>query len=374
MKSADGTLNIVWSSDHHLLSLKTPTSHILNNLSNFFYKDTDLSKVDLIIFGGDFFHRLVESNNKEFILISNWVKKFLLKCKENDVIVRVLEGTSSHDWEQPEHFEILKPKNGNVRWVSEITIEHIKELDLNLLYVPDNMGALSPDEVWGKVVDKLVLRGLQQVDLTAFHGAFKYQLPEHISKHTHLESNYESITKYGIFAGHIHTPSKRGKIYVSGSFDRTAHGEEHPKGGYHISLNKRTNAFLPKFYVNKNALPFITIKISPLTTITELTLKLESLISDKLMHGARIRVKGGDAVVVNSVIGRFRETYQYYGFDIENDVQGVTVDETLYDNSVYEGVVITKDNIHGMLFTSDFIGGKDGNEVEELKKILKEHL
>ena len=46
-------ISILWTSDQHNIHPRTPTNHILNNMSDFYYKQHDLSKIALAIFGGD---------------------------------------------------------------------------------------------------------------------------------------------------------------------------------------------------------------------------------------------------------------------------------------------------------------------------------
>lgn len=346
-------MRILWSSDQHTVHQNTPTNHILKNLATFFYIDNDLANVDMVIFGGDFMHRSVESYNDGLFEIMEWMKEFLLRCEQHNVKVRFLEGTSSHDWGQPRHFTFATPHKADVKYVDTLSIETFPEFDdLTMMYVPDNMGKLSTDTIWDMALETLNKDDLKIVDLIAFHGAFTYQLPPQAQHHCHMQERWESIVKYGIFAGHIHTPSHRGKIYCSGSFDRIAHGEEHPKGGYIIDLDKKKEFFLPRFYENKRAMPYLTVTIDSEETIEQSILRIQHFIKDKQLHQkAFIRVVGGTSDIINPVINILKDEYPQIGFKADNEKsQDIEIDETLFDTNTYQGVSLTKDNLFPALY------------------------
>ena len=356
-------MRILWSSDQHLVHNKTPTKHILRNLSTFFYKDNNLDNVDLIIWGGDSIDRLVESTNRDFVNVLSWMQEFNQRCNEHNVKVRFLEGTSSHDWGQPEHFLFSSPLKSDIKYVDELSIETFPEFDnFTLMYVPDNMGNRSTDSIWETALQVLNNNQLTEVDMIAFHGAFEYQLPEKARKHAHNVDRWTSIVKYGIFAGHIHTPSQKKKIYCSGSFDRIRHGEEHPKGAYVIDLDKEKDFFNPVFYENKGALPYRQIRINKEYTVEELIKKIHTFIADNnLPKCSQIKIRDGLATVVNPVVSILSKEYPSFGFTVENDNEGeILIDESLFTPETYQGVSLTKDNLFDNLF----------NEIEQRSLLL----
>lgn len=373
-KSVKKTFRMLWSSDHHNLHDNTPTAHILSNLGDFLFRKFDLEETDFIVFGGDFFHQIVESSNLEMRRCEYWILDFLEKCKKHNVIVRVLEGTSSHDWRQPEMFELLKPTGLDLKWVRTLSIEYIEKLGINVLYVPDNMGDKKPDVIWNETIELLSSKGLKQVDFVFFHGAFKYQIDERFSEHSHDERQWKTIAKFGIFAGHVHKPSQNGNIYVSGSFDRIAHGEEHPKGGYVVDFNPETDYFKATFYENKKALPFVTLKVGVESTTSEITDRLNDLIEKhKFPLFSQIRIKGGLPEVVNPIIGFFKTNYPQFIFKAENaSSPDQLVEDRLYTEQTYVGVTLTKENITESLieFLNDAgrIGEDDHGRIRTLIK------
>lgn len=371
-----GKIMGIWLSDIHLLHQRTPTTHILNNMSTLFFNKVDMGKLDLVIFGGDIFHRLAENTkDPDFLKIMEWFKKFFGKCVEHNVSVYILEGTSSHDWGQAKHLDIWKPKGSNIYYIDKIEVIKDRNLGLDILFVPDNMAVLPTTEIWNLVVKALAESGLDKVDITALHGAFDYQLPPPARKHTHNQENFESITKYAIYAGHIHIGSTNGKVKVSGSFDRISHGEEHPKGAFIFTIDKDKELLHNEFYENTNALTYVTFKLTPQDTLDEIRAKVERRLREEKMMGARFKLQGGSPDVVNGYIDRLKEQYPYFSFEADNEVDdSIVVDSTLFDKHAYTGVEINKENITTMLVNREVMVIESEEEEDYLKEVLKEYL
>lgn len=349
-------MKFLWSSDHHTLHNKTPTSHILTNLSQFLMKEHNLADIDLIMFGGDFMDRLVETNNHDFLKVMAWSDQFLLACEKHNVVVRFLEGTSSHDWGQQKHFRLgLFPKL-NAKYIGTLSIEIIPELNnLSILYVPDNLsGSKTPDQIWEMALETLSSHHLTQVDFVNIHGGFRHQLPEKGWKHAHMIERWKTIAKYAIFAGHIHIPCviEEDKFYGAGSFDRTRHAEEHPKGGFVGTLHKASKHFNVEFWENKKAMPYVTLKLSPewdlSTTVTYIN---NLLIKRKFIPGSHIKLRGGVPSVVNPLLQEFIKQFPLLNFTVDNETaDNLLVDETLYETTTYKGVTLTKENLFDSLY------------------------
>lgn len=371
-------MRFLWTSDQHTLHPTTPTPHVLANLDRFLLKENDLSKVGMVMFGGDFMERMVESPNEDMFKVKNWGRNFLHSAHDAnpDLIAIWLEGTSSHDNKQPKHFVNLAPRGMDVRYIDTLSIEVFPKLDdLSIMFVPDNMGKMTPDEIWERALQVLKANDMDKVDLIFFHGGFTFQLHAAAQKNAHLLERWETIVRYGIFAGHIHKPVQKGKLYTSGSFDRDKHGEEHPKGGYVVDLDKKKNIFAPVFWENKNALPYLTMQVAGDITAEQLIKDVHTFIAArKLPPFSQIRVKGGQAEIVNPIVEVMKKDYPMIGFKAENEVEkGVSVDETLFDAKVYEGVSLTKDNLNDSLMpevSARFL--ELGIDLEEAFEVLEE--
>lgn len=372
-------MRILWNSDQHTLHQTTPTEHILGNLSTFYYKDHNLADVQLVIKGGDLMDRLVDARDKNLLKVKKWSHAFLHRCHEHDVAVLLLEGTDTHDWGQPKHLETQAPEGMDFRYVDTLRIEFYPKFNnLSILCVPDNMGGYTKDEVWEMALAELAKHNLKKVDIIAFHGAWDFQLPPAArGKHTHNQDRWESICEMLILSGHIHTPAQEGKVHCSGSFDRVAHGEEHPKGAYVVDVDVENKTFVAKFWENKKALPYVSLKVNEDITPEQLVKDLHEFIKRKqLPHHAQVRVVGGSAHVVNPVLAVLEKEYPYLGFKAKNvKAEDLLEDEAMYTESEYQGVLLTKENITKVLMAE--VGDKLTSlniPHSEAEGILKEYL
>lgn len=367
----------LWCSDQHTLHPHTHTRHILDNLSVFYYKDSNLDEISHIVWGGDFFHDLCESNDPNMILVQRWAKNFLAICHEKRIHVRILEGTSSHDWGMPETLDILKPKDSPyIKYVKELSIEFIPELGINVLYVPDNFGKIASETIYDRTIELMANKGLTQVDFIYLHGGFKFQLPPIADKHGTLydEDKWSKLASKAIFSGHIHKPGRKHNIYCSGSFDRIAFGEMHPKGAYRFEFGK--DHFKAEFYENTRAQIYDKIMITPEMESLELSMKLEKYIDENNPPArTHIRVCGGDSSVVIPVVASFREKFPKYIFDYENAKEdNVEIDDTLYTPEAYKAITLTADNLEDNLlnFMAPTLHENDWVDQELLKELLRE--
>lgn len=353
---------------------------MLRNLSTFLTVDNSLKETDMVVFGGDFFDKLVDSPNPDMYRTHKWTRRFLDQCKKENPDIKViwLEGTSSHDWGQPKTLMNLVPEGLDVRYIDTLSIEYFKEFDnLSVMYVPDNMGSLTPDQIWELALERLANEGLEKVDLIFFHGGFEFQLHPSARKQAHNLERWSSIVEYGIFAGHIHKPVQIGKLYTSGSFDRVAHGEEHPKGGYVVDLDKSSNYFNPVFYENKGALPYVTVRVSDKDGPEEVMKKLKAFIKEKnLPRHSQIRVMGGVAMVVNPILNVMSREYPNFGFKAENESKTETVlTEEIFDATLYEAKSLTKENIVDSLLPEiEITLMEKGIDKKEAVKVLEDFL
>lgn len=373
-------MRLISSSDHHTSHRRTPTAHVLRNLSTFLYTDVDLSTIDVLFFTGDVFDRRVEKEDEEFKYTLNYFKDLFQRYKKANPKgkVRFVEGTTLHDWDQIQHIMLTVEEDMDVKHFDKISIETFDDLDgLTVMYVPDNMASKTPDEIWELALNTLSAAGLSQVDLIALHGGFYYQLPEKGRRHAHMETRWESIVKYGIFSGHIHVPSHNGnKIYSNGSFDRCRHGEEHDKGAWIIDLDLKKEYFKPTFWVNKNALPYITIKVQIGDLPEHVINKVKALLqSKKFPKASQFRLQGGHRSVVNPIVNALEKEYPDFGFSEDSENDEAIVDDELFTMDEYEGVSVTKENIFELVMPviEPDIKGTDIT-ADEIHELIKEFL
>lgn len=338
-------------SDIHLGHSRNKTKDIITNLNLFLYEyDEDLKDLDIIFLAGDIFDKLLTTKSEEYILSLKWLTTLLLYCKERNIKLRILEGTPSHDSGQAEAFiEVAKKLEYNVdfKYINILDIEYIKELGINILYVPDEWKHDSK-ETFKEVKELLKERSLSEVDIAIMHGCFRYQLPFNPNaKFLHIEADYLDIVRYYITIGHIHTGSAYERILAPGSFDRLAHGEEEKKGALLCKIKKDKKMEF-KFLENKYALLFKTFhyqNIEEIEIIKDLKIKLK-----KLPEGSHIRILlKNDNNLIKS-IKTFLSVYINYNIKIDIDekiIKKFNINELLNtDNKTFE---INKNNIEELI-------------------------
>lgn len=285
-------LKLITISDIHLGSKRNNTAKIINNLYTVIQNNPESTDLDIIFLAGDVFDRLLDLKSHECPEIQIWISDLLIFCSKHDILLRILEGTPSHDWTQSELFittaKILKLSNLDIKYIDKIHIEHIDRFDLNVLYVPDESKPTT-EETYIHVKELMRAANLDKVDLAIMHGQFDYQLPQHIvGLPRHDSKAYLDIVKDYIFIGHIHTHSINDRIVAQGSFDRLSHGEEEPKGYVKafISQSDRTVFFIE----NKNARQYVTISCRNLS-LEDTISKIKKNVID-LEPDACVRVEG----------------------------------------------------------------------------------
>lgn len=260
MTSNRSDVTIAFISDIHLAHPRTSTYHIIENLRKAFPDTPETAKLDILFFAGDVFDRLMNLPQDEVDAIQEWIADLLKLCAKHGILVRVLEGTPSHDWRQSKQFVNVNNSlhlKANLRYVDILSIEVIDELGgLSVLYVPDEWNA-EAEVTRQQVTELLNIHGMDQVDIACMHGSFDYQLPIESVKN-HDSEAYMALVKHYIGIGHVHIRSERGnKLLAQGSFDRLSHGEESPKGHYRACISPHGNYHW--FVENKDARIYTTL-------------------------------------------------------------------------------------------------------------------
>ncbi|MCY1340018.1 hypothetical protein D9M68_19950 [compost metagenome] len=235
---------IAFISDIHLAHPRTDTYHIIANLRKAFPDDEETGKLDILFLAGDVFDRLMNLPQVEVDAIQDWITDLLRICVKRDIMVRVLEGTPSHDWRQSKQFVNVNNSLGtpaDLRYVDTLSIEIMEKFGgMSVLYVPDEWNA-DASVTWKQVNELLAIHGLERVDVACMHGSFDYQLPIESVKN-HDSDKYMSIVNHYIGIGHVHIRTEKGgKILAQGSFDRLSMGEENAKGHYRARISSKGN-------------------------------------------------------------------------------------------------------------------------------------
>lgn len=339
-------------SDIHFGNNLNPTENIVNNLLKYF-KDNHkvFSKLKIIFIAGDIFDKLLTSGSKNHNLVMQWLTTLAVYCKHNNIKLRILEGTPSHDWKQASTINVMLKESKldlDFKYIDVLSIETMDDLGLNILYVPDEWKHKASD-TFKDIQNLLLEKNMTQVDIAIMHGQFHYQLPIKMLESSHDENDFLNIVKHYISIGHIHSHSVNGRILAQGSFDRISHNEEESKGGMVITIDEYSgNSFL--FIPNKNAKIFKTIKINE-TEMDKYVSVLKPLI-DKYPLGSHIRLTFSKDNSIRKNIKNIQDLFKGYTIKEHVPDKDKKKDDTeldVFEETPIEGLKITRDNIEDLV-------------------------
>jgi hypothetical protein len=359
--------------DVHLHHPKTPTVHVLENLYKAFPDTPETGELDIIWLEGDLFDGLMNLPDPNVVEIRMWINYFLRLCKKRDIVLRVLEGTPSHDWKQSRLFVSINEIaqiGADVAFVETLSIEYIERFGISVLYVPDEWEP-EPDDTWKQVQQLLVEHGLEKVDFSIMHGAFNYQLPSHVQAPTHSEDRYLDITRHYIFIGHVHRHSVYKRIIAAGSFDRICHGEEEPKGHVRVTVKKTGDEIV--FVPTDNSKIYKTVTCTGLEV--DAALKKVSKEIEHLPDGSYVRVEAGKTDTVLVSVDELRMKYPQFVFSTKVDKDTVVSNETLINlRNNYQPIAITRGNIKKLLIDRLQQDGQETRILQRAEELLDEYI
>ena len=360
-------------SDVHTGHKRNTTPEILSNLRAAFPDNAETAKLDIIWIAGDFFDSLLSQSDPYLYDIVIWVSEFLRTCKKYGIIVRVLRGTPSHDWDQPMLFAIMNEAaqiGADIKYVRDLSIEYIERFGITVLYVPDEWST-SSEETLSQVHELLRAKGLDQVDYAIMHGQFEYQLPPHVKAQKHDSQAYLAIVRRLIFIGHVHIFSTLDRIVAQGSFDRLNHGEESPKG--HVrALVRADGEYELSFVENKNAKKFVTIRCLGLSL--EETIAKADEVCAKLPEGSFVRIETEhDNPVASNMLMLIRRHphVNWSEMVLRGNEQQEKVVEEIEKLIDFTPITITRDNVVDLLIQRIVSTAPEGEIMEEVQQILE---
>ena len=260
------SMNYLVISDIHLGHRRTPTSHIVESLIDNLLTEEN-KKLDVFFIAGDLFDRLLDFNSQDVYCIIDFIHRLLSFCYDNDILLRILEGTPSHDWKQSYvlvKMNELRKNKCNLKYFSVLDIEYIDKYDKYILYIPDEW-CKDHDSLELQIKSKLSLYNISSVDIGILHGQFKYQIKHLGYTGFHFKEEYFlGIVKGYIHVGHYHIHTKLDRILANGSLERLAHGEEDPKGYIRVIDDRYT------FIENVRAYKYVTINATKNISINKL--------------------------------------------------------------------------------------------------------
>lgn len=339
-------------SDIHLGNRRNTAAEIVKNLYAAFPDNAETGELDLIVIAGDLTDDLLSLPHDDVVDIDLWIAYMIGLCARRNIVLRVLKGTPSHDWEQPRRFvdiENILKSGVNLRYVRDLSIEYIEPLGITALYVPDEWNT-DNEKTYQEVLALMRAKGLDKVDYAFMHGQFEHQIPAAVKAPTHNAQNYLAIVRFLIFIGHVHIASQFERIHAQGSFDRISHGEEGPKGHLRATVHPSGETEVT-FVENLGAKRFVTIGCVGMS-LEDTLVKIDRQASP-LPPGSYVRVEADDDNPIfadMSVLIRRYPTFVWSKKVVTADEQA---DPTHYveEESLYVPITLTKENIGDLLMT-----------------------
>lgn len=199
-------------------------------------------------------------------------KQLIDIVKEKGIILRIIQGTRSHDLNQLQAFKSYESDSDiNFRIIESVEVEDI--LGLHVLFIPEEY----PEDV--NEFYKTFKEDKYHIGFA--HGTFDFVAPpgsiEISNRMTHsspvlMWDEWKSAFEKGfISAGHIHGRNVYGnKIFYPGSFTRWSYGERSDKGFTYFEYDLESEEYFVKFIDNTLAPKYDVISVSELKDNTVL--------------------------------------------------------------------------------------------------------
>lgn len=295
-------------SDIHIGHRKTTAQAMEAAFKDYLRKyGKEIKKSSIWIIAGDYWDRLLPYACYDIhvgISIGIAIMDF---CTRHQISLRILEGTLSHDHHQSRIFTLLAKAFPTLDFLYVETIYIETLYDKKILYIPDDLH-LHKSDTKEAVKDALEKHGILKVDFIFMHGQFPHQLPNLPGIEFDDDKYYTSICNACILVGHLHIPTRKGKIIAAGSFVPLSHGEDKDrKGGVLVDVSKKGELSVSRLYTHQE-IYYTTIPVTPLKRAEELLDTLNGLI--------HIRLKG-TGLELERYLSFYKEKYPSIFFTIK---------------------------------------------------------
>lgn len=313
-------MKYIVTSDIHVGHRKTPTKHIITSFVSNILTEAN-ADADVLFINGDLFDRLLYLNTPEAQQVIHFFHHLLDYCYINDILLRVLEGTPSHDYFQSStlfKMNEIRTNKVKLKYFRTLDIEYMEEFNKHILYIPDEWCS-DQHELERQINQKLSLMNISKVDMAMLHGSFKYQTKGMVTHAFSFDEEYflNLVTGF-IHIGHHHNYTNFDRIVANGSLERLAHGEEEDKG--YVIVNDSTYVFManPLSYIYK------TIQVTAKTTLASLDKQIY-----KYPKESHIRLQMKNDHEYNSIFTDIKARYPDYYIkklvkDASSDANSVT--------------------------------------------------
>ena len=312
-------------SDIHLGCPRLNPDLMVDNLIRFLFPLIQKEKPQLIGIQGDLFDTSLSYADKWSPPLIKFLSGLLFLCQEQNIKLRVLRGTFSHDRIQPSIIPVLHQEmkfTFDLGYYDTIDVEYIEDYDLKVGYIPDNTPYSSSEEVIDQLLLKMKERGWDSIDYLFMHGSFSHTLPLAAQKHCKVlfREDQFSFVKGFVITGHIHKHAIVKNIINNGSINRLTFGENEPKGC--ILIRDDGNQASLQFIENKEACQFKVYDLSHISleeigSLDEIKKELSIIPSHVECH---VKIIHGIVNVGIQIVSHLREQFPHIRFVRERGI------------------------------------------------------
>jgi len=242
IKKSKDMYNVVSIGDIHL---RGDSDALFDELAEIFLPQLT-SDIDLLVIDGDVLDCQISFNDAAVPLINGFIAATAEICRDNDIKVRLMQGTVTHDYNQLDSlaviFESLLVEEDQFMYHKTFALETIDGLDM--LFLPEEYPS-NYEEYYADIINMR-----DPVHCLFFHGTIASQAwVEQVIKsekphpsHVVWPNALLKRLSIGIIAGgHIHIHVNDGGIVYHGAFSSSHHGENKPKGFVVHHYNRNTH-------------------------------------------------------------------------------------------------------------------------------------
>lgn len=380
MSTICDTFKIAEISDIHFGNGRLSSVRVYEHLQKVLYPL--FKNIKLLVINGDTFDTLLNMNHDAGFYVARFIDDLTTLALSHKVYIRVVRGTFSHDRYQNQFF-VVRDKGVNtlngvpmIKVIDQISIEHFDEMNINVLYCPDDQ---PHNDLSQAVIDVIEAHHLKKIDLLFSHGYYTHLLPKNLP-HIPLNTlDYDRLKKYVdglLINGHVHHPVVYdNRVITSGSFERMNHDNDNtPVGMWMLTAtrNKSKLQWVFEFIENKDAIPFTTF-------YTEKYTSGEFLCKDIQKYMTRLRESeypAHDPVYIRiqgkTFPGVTEWIHDHFSNIIITDKKTTVIQETVEDQELTSDdlPVLTEDNLAQVVFNN--LSENDKLSLEEVQEIINE--
>lgn len=226
-------MRIILIADLHIGSIKD-IEYVYRTITDIFDKELIFNKCDMVIFLGDYFHKLLKANEDHVSLAINIMSYLVRLCRKTKTKIRLIYGTESHEANQYRLFNFhLTSQSIDIKVIETVTEEDIN--GSKILYVPEEY-IESKEKHYGETIF-----AEKQYDYVFGHGVVVEGFPSNALLGGNNTGNEKKVPRFKVGEltrigklnvwGHFHCHVDMGhNCYYLGSLFRDSFGEEESKG------------------------------------------------------------------------------------------------------------------------------------------------